>query len=90
MSAGHRLSSGAMEEVISGHNAVAECAVIGVSCDIKGQQPLGLAVLKSGVDISSGKILRGTMRKIADGVDYIMPATIDDPTILAEIKQALG
>ena len=122
--AGHRLSSGAMEEVIAAHPAVAECAVIGVGCDIKGQQPTGFAVLKAGVEVSpdelerqvvqlireqigpvasfrrltvvqrlpktrSGKILRGTLRKIADGVDYVIPATIDDPAILAEIKAAL-
>ncbi len=122
--AGHRLSSGAVEEVIASHPAIAECAVIGASCDIKGQQPMGFAILKAGVEITpdelekqvvklirdkigpiasfrrltvvqrlpktrSGKILRGILRKIADGIDYTLPATIDDPAILAEIKQAL-
>lgn len=122
--AGHRLSTGGMEEVIASHPAIAECAVIGVKCDMKGQQPIGLAILKTGETIvaeelqqqvvqlirdqigpvasfrtlrivqrlpktRSGKILRATMRKIADGEDFSMPATIDDPAILDEIKQAL-
>ncbi len=123
--AGHRLSTGAMEEVLAGHPDVAECAVIGAADDLKGQVPLGFLVLKAGVDrdhahickevvqmvrdrigpvaafktatvvkrlpkTRSGKILRGTMQKIADGQDYKMPATIDDPAILPEIADALG
>ena len=122
--AGHRLSTGGMEEVLSGHQAVAECAVLGIADQLKGQIPLGLIVLKSGVteapeDIEkacvklvreeigavaalkhilvvqrlpktrSGKILRATIRKIADGEPWKMPATIDDPVILDEITEAL-
>tara|TARA_R110000796_G_scaffold11478_8_gene38686 strand:+ start:32307 stop:34202 length:1896 start_codon:yes stop_codon:yes gene_type:complete len=122
--AGHRLSTGGMEEVLSGHQDVAECAVIGVHDDLKGQLPLGFVVLKSGVTRShdtiiaeivamvrdqigpvaafkqativdrlpktrSGKILRKTMRSIADGESYNTPATIDDPAILPEIADAL-
>ncbi|MBM3556032.1 MAG: propionyl-CoA synthetase, partial [Alphaproteobacteria bacterium] len=122
--AGHRLSTGGMEEVLSGHPDVAECAVIGAADDLKGQVPVGFVVLKAGVNrpheeilkelvlrvrdkigpvaafksctvvqrlpkTRSGKILRGTMRKIADSVDYKMPATIDDPAILGEIAEAL-
>jgi len=122
--AGHRLSTGAFEEVLASHPDIAECAVIGVSDKLKGELPLGLIVLKAGVthdnaDIisesialvrekigpvaafkqaviierlpktRSGKILRGTMRSIADGKDYQMPATIDDPSILDEIAEAL-
>ncbi|RED53890.1 propionyl-CoA synthetase [Aestuariispira insulae] len=122
--AGHRLSTGAMEEVLASHPDVAECAVIGAADSLKGQLPLGFLVLKSGVarddaDIisevvalvrkqigpvaafkkatvvqrlpktRSGKILRGTMRAIADGTDWKMPATIDDPAILDEIKERL-
>jgi propionyl-CoA synthetase len=122
--AGHRLSTGQMEEVLAGHADVAECAVIGVSDALKGQLPLGLVVLKSGVERSteelatelvqrvreqigpvaafkhiaivkrlpktrSGKILRGTMVKIADGQAWKMPATIDDPAILDEISSSL-
>ena len=122
--AGHRLSTGGMEEVLAAHPDVAECAVIGVSDDLKGQLPLGFLCLNSGcsrphdevvkevvklvrekigpvaafklatvVDrlpkTRSGKILRGTMVSIADGKDYKMPATIDDPAILDEIKTAL-
>lgn len=122
--AGHRLSTGAMEEVLSGHPDVAECAVMGVADDLKGQLPLGLLVLKAGVarephDIvkdvvkmvreqigpvaafktavvvgrlpktRSGKILRGTMQKIADNEAFKLPATIDDPAILDEIEVAL-
>jgi propionyl-CoA synthetase len=122
--AGHRLSTGQMEEVLAGHADVAECAVIGVSDALKGQLPLGLVVLKSGVERSteelatelvqrvreqigpvaafkhiaivkrlpktrSGKILRGTMVKIADGQAWKMPATIDDPVILDEISSSL-
>ncbi len=122
--AGHRLSTGSMEEVLSAHPDVAECAVIGVDDQLKGQLPLGLLVLKVGVakeaaDISSdvvqmvrerigpvaafkkaivvprlpktrsGKILRGTMQKIANNSPWKMPATIDDPSILGEISEAL-
>ncbi|QBY02744.1 propionyl-CoA synthetase [Rhodophyticola sp. CCM32] len=122
--AGHRLSTGAMEEVLASHPEVAECAVIGVGDTLKGQLPLGFLCLNSGsaatpeevisesvklvrqkigpvaafklalvVDrlpkTRSGKILRGTMVKIADGEDFKMPATIDDPVILDEIAEAL-
>jgi propionyl-CoA synthetase len=122
--AGHRLSTGEMEEVVSTHRDIAECAVIGVHDDLKGQLPIGLCVLKAGVktgeeeikkDLAnmiremigpiaaykntcvvkrlpktrSGKILRGTMRKIADGEPYTMPSTIDDPATLGEIEEAL-
>ena len=122
--AGHRLSTGEMEEVLSSHPDVAECAVVGVHDAIKGQVPFGFLVLKSGVvrtaedvirDVvemvrdrigpvaafkqattvdrlpktRSGKVLRGTMRLIADGQPYTVPATIDDPAILDEIKDAL-
>jgi propionyl-CoA synthetase len=123
--AGHRLSTGAMEEAISGHPDVAECAVMGVEDALKGQVPLGMMVLNAGVDrdhnevvkeviqrvrdligpvaafktatvvkrlpkTRSGKILRGTMRSIADKKDYKVPATIDDYTILDEIEDSLG
>ncbi len=122
--AGHRLSTGEMEEVVSTHQDVAECAVIGVHDGLKGQVPLGLCVLKAGVTKSeedirkelsamirntigaiasyketcvvkrlpktrSGKILRGTMRKIADSEPYVAPSTIDDPVTLGEIEDAL-
>jgi len=122
--AGHRLSTGAIEEVLSEHKSVAECAVIGIADKLKGQLPIGLLTLKAGVDkdndtiskeciqmvrnkigpvaafktaiivnrlpkTRSGKILRGTVRKIADKEDYKMPATIDDPAILDEIKNDL-
>jgi propionyl-CoA synthetase len=122
--AGHRLSTGAMEEVISKHQDVAECAVIGVADDFKGQLPLGFVVLKEGVTrgekaimddlvamvrdqigavavfkqaiivkrlpkTRSGKILRSTMRKIADGQEFKVPSTIDDPEILKEIEGSL-
>ncbi|HKT20307.1 MAG TPA: propionyl-CoA synthetase [Stellaceae bacterium] len=122
--AGHRLSTGAIEEVLASHAEVAECAVIGIADSLKGQVPLGFLVLKAGakkdraqvaeeavqlvrervgavasfklavvVDrlpkTRSGKILRGTMRAIADGEDYKMPATIDDPAILDEIGASL-
>jgi propionyl-CoA synthetase len=122
--AGHRLSTGAMEEVLASHADVAECAVIGVADQLKGQLPLGFVVLKAGVDrpheeivaevvqlvrdrigpvaafktavvverlpkTRSGKILRGTMRRIADSEPYTTPATIDDPVILDEIGEAL-
>ncbi|MGE0254545.1 MAG: propionyl-CoA synthetase [Alphaproteobacteria bacterium] len=122
--AGHRLSTGAMEEVLSGHRDVAECAVIGVADQLKGQVPVGFLVLKAGVNrphgeiaaetvkmvrdqigpvaafrtavvvdrlpkTRSGKILRGTMVKIADAEAFKTPATIDDPAILDEIAEAL-
>jgi propionyl-CoA synthetase len=123
--AGHRLSTGEIEEVIASHNAVAECAVVGIDDALKGQIPLGFVVLKAGVDITkeelakelvakvresigaivcykesiilkrlpktrSGKILRKTMMCIVDNKPYTMPATIDDPAILDEIKDALN
>ena len=124
--AGHRLSTGALEEVLASHQAVAECAVIGVADDLKGQLPLGLIVLKSGWDSAgvarecvalvrekigpvaafklialvkrlpktrSGKILRASLRKMADGETVLIPPTIDDPAILDEIRvelQTLG
>jgi len=123
--AGHRLSTGAMEEVLAGHPDVAECAVIGIADELKGQAPLGFLCLNKGsnrphdavvkecvglvrdqigpvaafklacvVDrlpkTRSGKILRGTMVKIADGTPWKMPATIDDPAILDEIAAALA
>ena len=122
--AGHRLSTGAMEEVLAAHPDVAECAVVGVADTMKGQLPVGFLVLNSGVEredadivgevvqmvrgkigpvaafktatvvkrlpkTRSGKILRGTIQKIADDVDWKMPATIDDPVILDEITGAL-
>jgi propionyl-CoA synthetase len=122
--AGHRLSTGQMEEVVARHKDVAECAVIGVADPMKGQIPAGFIVLNAGVNRNpkeieqeviqlvrseigpvaafktvmavkrlpktrSGKILRGTMRQIADGEEYKMPATIDDPAILGEITEAL-
>ena len=122
--AGHRLSTGGMEEVLASHPDVAECAVIGMKDELKGEQPCGFVVLKSGVTRSpidiekdlvklvrdkigpvaafkiaitvarlpktrSGKILRGTMKKIADGDSWTMPATIDDPAIMEEIMAAL-
>ena len=122
--AGHRLSTGGMEEVLSGHPDVAECAVVGVADALKGQIPCGFVVIKSNVSRSeteiekeliqmvrdqigpvaafkkafviqrlpktrSGKILRGTMSKIIDGEEYKVPATIDDPVILDEIKQVV-
>ena len=122
--AGHRLSTGAMEEVLASHPDVAECAVVGVADEIKGEIPLGLIVLKAGVrradatpdelvrlvrerigpvaafrtaivvqrlpKTRSGKILRGNVKKIADGVEYRVPPTIDDPTSLDEIAAALA
>ena len=122
--AGHRLSTGAIEEVLSEHQSVAECAVIGIADKLKGQLPIGLLALKANVDkdnetiskecikmvrdkvgpvaafkiaivvkrlpkTRSGKILRGTVRKIADNESYKMPATIDDPAILDEIREDL-
>jgi propionyl-CoA synthetase len=122
--AGHRLSTGGMEEVLASHQAVAECAVIGVKDSLKGEVPCGFVVLKSGIDrppeeveaelvalvrdkigpvaafklaitvarlpkTRSGKILRGTMKKIADGDVWSTPATIDDPMVLTEIGDVL-
>ena len=122
--AGHRLSTGGIEEVLAAHPDVAECAVVGVADELKGQIPLGLLVLKVGVErehaeicdetvqlvrervgpvavfkqavvvdrlpkTRSGKILRGTMRRIADGEKYTTPATIEDPAVLDEISDAL-
>jgi propionyl-CoA synthetase len=122
--AGHRLSTGGMEEVLATHPDVAECAVVGAADGLKGQVPVGFVVLKAGVKRSrddivtelvqmvrkeigpvaafkkavvvnrlpktrSGKVLRGTMRKIADGEEYKVPSTIDDPTTLDEIGVAL-
>jgi propionyl-CoA synthetase len=122
--AGHRLSTGGMEEVLASHPAVAECAVVGVKDALKGEVPCGFVVLKSGVETPasdverelvglvrerigpiasfklaitvprlpktrSGKILRGTMKRIADGDPWSMPATIDDPAALDEIGESL-
>ena len=122
--AGHRLSTGAMEEVLAGHPDVAECAVVGIADELKGQLPCGFVVLKAGVErdpqeverelvarvrheigpvaafkiavsvdrlpkTRSGKILRATMRQIADGEEFRMPATIDDPGVLDEIADAI-
>jgi len=122
--AGHRLSTGGMEEVLASHPDVAECAVLGIKDELKGEVPCGFLVLKSGVDrlpaeiekecvalirakigpvaafklaitvarlpkTRSGKILRGTIKKIADGDAWQMPATIDDPVVLDEIGVAL-
>jgi propionyl-CoA synthetase len=122
--AGHRLSTGAMEEVLADHPDIAECAVIGVADELKGQVPLGLVVLNAGAErdeaelvrelvaavrerigpvaafklaavverlpkTRSGKVLRGTVRRIADGEEYTVPATIDDPAILGEVRSAL-
>ncbi len=123
--AGHRLSTGAMEEVVANHPDVAECAVIGTHDQLKGEIPIGLINLKAGVDrdfdeiktelsqmvreqigpiacyresvlvsrlpkTRSGKILRGTMRSIANGKEYRMPSTIDDPSVLGEITDILS
>ncbi|TKE96067.1 propionyl-CoA synthetase [Vibrio kanaloae] len=123
--AGHRLSTGEMEEIVGGHPAIAECAVVGIHDDLKGQLPLGLVVLKDGVKVDgielqaelvgkvrneigavacfkqalvverlpktrSGKILRRTIRQIAEGEQYVVPSTIDDPTSLTEIAKKLG
>jgi propionyl-CoA synthetase len=123
--AGHRLSTGAMEEVIATHPDVAECAVVGAADELKGQVPVGLVVLKAGAvrdrdelqvelvrmmrerigavagfkdalivprlpKTRSGKILRATIRAIADGREYAVPSTIDDPVILDEISVALA
>ncbi|MEH6628909.1 MAG: propionyl-CoA synthetase [Motiliproteus sp.] len=123
--AGHRLSTGEMEEVIADHPAVAECAVIGIADSLKGQNPVGLVLLKDGVEIDekeleaelvamvrkqigavacfrqamvvnrlpktrSGKILRKILRQIADGEEYTVPSTIDDPASLPEISEIMG
>ncbi|WP_296060254.1 propionyl-CoA synthetase [uncultured Amphritea sp.] len=123
--AGHRLSTGEMEEIVADHPAVAECAVIGINDPLKGQQPIGLVLLKNGVEIDdaqieaelvamvrkeigavacfrraivvqrlpktrSGKILRKLLRQIADGQDYTVPSTIDDPASLPEIQEIMG
>jgi propionyl-CoA synthetase len=123
--AGHRLSTGALEEVLASHADVAECAVIGVANDLKGEVPLGLVVLKLGVQrppeeivaelihlvrekigpvasfklatvvnrlpkTRSGKIVRGTIKKIADGAEYRIPPTIEDATVLDEITANLS
>jgi propionyl-CoA synthetase len=122
--AGHRLSTGALEEALATNPDVAECAVIGVEDKLKGELPFGFVVLNAGVQVDevglkkdlvqivrsqvgpiatprdilvvarlpktrSGKILRGTMRKIAEGQEYVMPATIEDPAVLQEIAEAL-
>ncbi|MGB6003379.1 MAG: AMP-binding protein [Ornithinimicrobium sp.] len=126
--AGHRLSTGALEEALSGHDSVAECAVIGVADGLKGQVPRGLVVLKAGVDVSdaeavaalqaelvarvrdeigavaslrqvdivaalpktrSGKILRKTMRQMADGQDALVPSTIEDRSVLDDLGEVL-
>ena len=123
--AGHRLSTGAMEEILASHKDVAECAVVGVNDQLKGEVPVGFVVLKSGVQrvekelvnelcnlvrerigpvaffkqaaivpklpkTRSGKILRGTIRKIADGIEFAMPATIEDPASLEEMSRVLS
>ena len=123
--AGHRLSTGSMEEVLAAHPDVAECAVVGARDELKGQTPLGLVVLKAGVNrdtaeicaelvalvrerigpvaafrdarvvarlpkTRSGKILRATIRKIADGEAYAVPPTIEDPAVLEELGRVLG
>jgi propionyl-CoA synthetase len=122
--AGHRLSTGGMEEVLAGHRDVAECAVLGIKDELKGEVPCGFIVLKAGVNrppaeiegecvalvrekvgpvasfrlaiivnrlpkTRSGKILRGTIKKMADKEPWTMPATIDDPAILDEIGSAM-
>jgi propionyl-CoA synthetase len=123
--AGHRLSTGGIEEVLAGHRDIAECAVIGVADELKGEVPVGFVVLKAGVargeqeiaeelvervrttigafacfktalvvkalpKTRSGKILRDTMKKIADGAPYTMPATIEDPAVLTDIAARLS
>lgn len=123
--AGHRLSTGEMEEVVGSHEAIAECAVFGVADSLKGQVPLGLVLLKDGVNVDddilekelimlvrerigplacfqraivverlpktrSGKILRKTIRQIADGQEYSVPSTIDDPSILTDLEERFG
>jgi len=121
---GHRLSTGEMEELVAGHKAIAECAVVGIADELRGQRPVALVLLKDGINIEeqkleielvdfirekigalaffknavivkrlpktrSGKILRKTIRNIADGVNYTVPSTIDDPEILNEISEKL-
>ncbi len=121
---GHRLSTGEMEEIVASHPAVAECAVVGIADELRGQRPIGFVVLKDGATIEenileeelvatvrekigaiavfknailvkrlpktrSGKILRKTICEIADGKEYSIPSTIDDPNILTEITEAL-
>ena len=123
--AGHRLSTGEMEEILAAHPAVAECAVLGIACELRGQRPVGLVVLKDGQTMGeeqleqelvglirqkigavasfrqaavvkrlpktrSGKILRKTLRQLADGEDFPTPSTIDDPLILDEIRAVLS
>ena len=123
--AGHRLSTGSMEEILASHKDVAECAVVGVNDQLRGEVPVGFVVLKSGVQrdekelvkelvdlvrerigpvacfkqaaivaklpkTRSGKILRATIRKIADGIEYTMPATIEDPVALEDMGRALS
>ena len=123
--AGHRLSTGQMEEVLASHVDVAECAVVGAKDELKGQAPIGLVVLKSGVNrpeaeicaelvalvrerigpvaafrdarvvarlpkTRSGKILRGSIRRIADGESVPVPPTIEDPAALDEVGRVLG
>ncbi|RTE67722.1 propionyl-CoA synthetase [Amphritea opalescens] len=123
--AGHRLSTGEMEEIVADHPSVAECAVIGINDPLKGQQPIGLVLLKNGVETDeaqieaelvamvrkeigavacfrraivvqrlpktrSGKILRKLLRQIADGKEYNIPSTIDDPASLPEIEEIMG
>ena len=123
--AGHRLSTGAIEEALAGHPDVAECAVVGISDDYKGQVPVGFAVLKAGVEreaddvaaelvarvrdeigpvasfkearivaalpkTRSGKVLRGTIRRMADGEPWRMPATIEDPAVLDDFRAVLS
>ncbi|HEX8329486.1 MAG TPA: AMP-binding protein [Hymenobacter sp.] len=122
--AGHRLSTGEIEEILAAHPAVAECAVLGIADPLRGQVPVGLVVLKDGQAVEeaaveqelvaavrgrigalacfrqvlvvkrlpktrSGKILRKTLRQLADGEDFAMPATIDDPLILEEIRAGM-
>ena len=123
--AGHRLSTGEMEEIVADHPAVAECAVIGIHDELKGQEPIGLVLLKDGIDTDqetlqaelvamvrrdigaiacfkralivqrlpktrSGKILRKLLRQIADGKDYSIPSTIDDPASITEIEELMA
>ncbi|MEC8427911.1 MAG: propionyl-CoA synthetase [Pseudomonadota bacterium] len=122
---GHRLSTGEMEEIVADHKAVAECAVIGINCGLKGQLPIGFVLLKDGVELSeadlekelvadvrdrigalacfktaivvkrlpktrSGKILRKLLRQIADGEEYTIPSTIDDPASIPEMAEAMA
>jgi propionyl-CoA synthetase len=124
ITAGHRLSTGAMEEVLAGHPDVAEGAVVGIADPLKGQVPVGFVVLKAGVDrpdddvaaelvarirdevgpvaafkearvvralpkTRSGKVLRGTIRAMADGEEWRMPATIEDPAVLDDFREVL-